>query len=545
MKAILHLALSLFIGLYSDIVVAQNTHLDTSFGVNGKIVTDLGQANSQQIEAVAIQPDGKIVVSNYRRHQDISSWSIVIGEIQLKRYNSNGTLDNTFGIDGEVNIAFGQVSGTLNDQMALVIQPDGKIKCSGFSYSNHINVVVRVNPDGTPDNDFGINGVVTNNALEKSIVAFFPSSDKYVIASTEYDGLAYDLSTRGDFGVKVYNANGTPDTSFGTNGHAKLSIGFTTNTAYPLIPNFNSADYVTCVRVQPDGKILVGGNTDANVTYSSPGGGSWNADNFVLVRFNSDGTLDTTFGFNGIAMTDFNSNDVPTSVMLTNENKILMVGSNPNTCLLAKYNSDGTPDATFGTSGKVWGPVGGETLKTIIELADGKLLAGGRTYYSNTQPIYYLLRRFEANGTIDTSFGVNGKIEDMFGPVSSGIICLAAKEDTVIVAGFKYSPYLYPALAKYVSGALAVTDFNSDKTFQAYPNPVTDNVNIFFNLLESGKLVFELFDASGRKIASLFNGQFISGQQSQKLELPQTLTKGIYFIAISNERVSTTVKIVK
>jgi uncharacterized delta-60 repeat protein len=211
-------------------------------------------------------------------------------------------------------------------------------------------------------------------------------------------------------------AKGILDDSFGNGrGYVTQSISFD--------------DYGQSLVIQPDGKILLGGYCF--------NGSSWD---FCIARFNSDGTLDTTFGTSGKVIQPIGSlADYGQSLAIQPDGKILLGGycnngSNLDFCI-ARFNSDGTLDTTFGTSGKVIQPIGSlaDYGQSLAIQPDGKILLGG--FCSNGRNDDFCIARFNSNGTLDTSFGSSGKVIQPIGSSDDSGRSLAIQPDGKILLG--------------------------------------------------------------------------------------------------------------
>jgi uncharacterized delta-60 repeat protein len=241
---------------------------------------------------------------------------------------------------------------------------------------------------GSLDPNFGTGGKVTTDVFETDYgTKVFVLPDGKILAvgqSTSYNQIThfyanYTLLAR-------YNSDGTLDASFGTNGKV--------HDANPIA--------VSDVLLQPDGKIVVVGTNNPSWFQSS-------GDDFAVMRFNADGSRDTGFGSGGLAVTNFGGSiDLARAAVLTSDGKILVTGvtfgtsSTAGTIDLARYNSDGTPDNTFGTGGirsYFYGPVNSSPHVTnLAVLPDGKFIVLTHT----------VAARFSPDGTFDTSFGSLG-----------------------------------------------------------------------------------------------------------------------------------------
>jgi uncharacterized delta-60 repeat protein len=350
--------------------------LDPTFGNNGgKLIADFGGGESG--EGLVIQPDGKIIVTGFTA----SAGETPANTIVVLRYNPDGTLDTTFGGDGGI----GTNLDTVTDEVAhaAVVQSDGKIVVAGHSNGNFN--VIRYNPDGTLDSTFGTGGIVTTDlgtSVDSAESITLQADGKILLGG--FSGNAYALAR--------YNTNGTLDTTFNTSG------------AIITPPATGNADGQS-VKVQADGKILMGGSVNGD---------------FGLVRYNANGTQDTTFGTGGTVATDISGgSDVGESVTIQSDGKILLSGyrnigtgetATGQDFVVVRYNTDGTLDNTFGTAGKLISDFGGfDNTESIALQADGKFIIGGAIDAD------FGLARYNANGTLDPTFGNGGKfVTDFF-----------------------------------------------------------------------------------------------------------------------------------
>jgi uncharacterized delta-60 repeat protein len=222
----------------------------------------------------------------------------------------------------------------------------------------------------------------------------------------------------GSSGNTFTPAIGVLDTSFNSpNGSIIQNIG-------------SSSDFGQSLAIQPDGKILLGGSCYNGSNY-----------NFCIARFNSDGTLDTTFGSSGKVIQPIGSSyDNGYSLAIQPDGKILLGGfcynGNNNDFCIARFETNGTLDTTFGSSGIVIQPIGSSSdygLSLAIQ-PDGKILLGGFCYNGSDND--FCIARFNSNGTLDTSFGTGGKvIQSIIGSVVNFGYSLAIQPDGKILLG--------------------------------------------------------------------------------------------------------------
>lgn len=320
--------------------------LDTTLGNSGSVTISL--AGNSTAEGVAIQSDGKIVVVG---SHDITQSLIVA------RYNDDGSLDTSFGSGGLVSSSLGgQVTGA-ND---VVIQADGKLIVVGDTRTRigSALTLVRFNSDGSFDNTFDGDGIFV--APESSTAS--PFSGNAVALQSDGKIVAAGAAVTGagviDFVILRCNSDGSVDTTFGTDG-----IVVTDTDA-----RFDAAEDVA---IEPDGKIVAVGTTGDN--FSSV---------FTIARYNSGGSLDTSFDGDGVVTAPLaeSVSEEAHGVALQTDGKIVVAGERDfgsgSIIEVRRYNGDGSPDTTFG-GGTVTTAVGiSEALAVAIQ-ADGKIVAAG------------------------------------------------------------------------------------------------------------------------------------------------------------------------
>jgi uncharacterized delta-60 repeat protein len=369
--------------------MAQAGSLDPTFGNNGIVTTANTGAN-----AAALQSDSKIVVagsiSNAQNFQQPG----------LLRYNTNGTLDSSFGNGGKVMIG-GNNAGPV---FAVAIQTDGKILAA--APANLRLTVFRFNTDGRADTTFGSNGAVAIQAA-----GFFFSSASGGIA-LQPDGRI--LVATGRIVARLLS-NGQLDSTFGSNGAAPTVGGHS-------------------VAVLANGNILIG---NGNVTS----------------LYAPNGSLITTFGVNGqTAGFPFDGEGGFVVTNIRGVSKIITAGSlvtSPNLMfdhtvtgfLLVRYNADGTIDNSFGTHGGVATPFPGNILAQAFAVAlqtNGDIVAAGQTALTDVNatpgPSDFGLARYSPNGAIDTTFGNNGFVSTAFGTSEAFANTVLIQNDGKIVA---------------------------------------------------------------------------------------------------------------
>jgi uncharacterized delta-60 repeat protein len=381
------------------------TGLDPTFGSGGRVTTFFGGdgLNGDEGYSIVVQTNGKLVVAGITTNLDDTR------DFGLARYNSNGTLDATFGTGGKVKTTFGDFDGVR----ALALQSDGKIVAAGYTLVNFLPnfALARYNSNGTLDATFGVGGkLITQLGGPAQAFSVAVQSDGKIVAA----GFAHLVNGDFDFALARYNTNGTLDTTFGTGGKKTTAFGA------PSVAQGNA------VAIQKDGKIVLAGLTIVN-----------NIANFAVARYNTNGALDSTFGSGGKTVTDFGADDRAFSVALQADGKIVAEGMTGNDFALARYNTNGTLDTTFGTSGKVITDFAGSNdigLGVAVR-SDGKLVAVGRTFASGRTA--FAVARYNGNGTLDTTFGTGGKATTSFvGSLGDQAFSVAIQPDgKAVVAG--------------------------------------------------------------------------------------------------------------
>ena len=447
----------------SFIIARLNTNgtPDSSFGNNG--VKSILFKDPAYARSVALQTDGKIVVAGYTI--DINSYVY----FAVARYNTNGSVDNSFNGNGqtitdfEFKIPPQSIDGDtieLHNAYAytVAIQPNNKIVLGGYANTpaGYDFAIARYNTNGKPDSSFGTNGKQTTDFGSTNDIGYslaIQPDAKIILAGYS------STNTTNHFCVARYDSLGQPDNSFNGNGKQTTDVG-----SDELIGN--------SAGLQSNGKILVAG-------YTQNGG----LNDFAVVRFNINGTIDNTFNGTGTVTTDFNNtDDYAGSIAIQSDDKILVAGYSfinypPNITAqhlaVARYNSDGSLDNSFANGGKLSGDSAQKYTRfnaTAIQ-ADGKVLAAGYAWNGNNYD--FAVIRYTVNGIPDTSFGNNGILLTDFGSDDEAGSIALQPDGKIIVGGFTGNVNHQFAVARYtVNGSLDNT-FNGNG-LQAFPMGYAD-----------------------------------------------------------------------
>lgn len=501
--------------------------LDTSFDIESVFIRYLSDPTigwSTYFFSVSFQPDGKIILTGIFQTNYFSGANI-------KRLNTNGTFDNSFNTKA--------LTGANWPVNSIAIQNDGKIIVGGAfeEYNSYQSPgIVRLNIDGTIDYSFLSNftfGSSTQQNSSNTVIkdVAIQSDDKIIVVGTLYESLTSNNIT----GCKRLEVDGTFDSSF------VIPLG------YNLLKK---------IRVQTDGKVLVNGPFTKNIA-----------------RFNTDGTLDTTFnvgtGFSGLTS---NGNDIK----IQNDGKILVGGTFTSyngitRSGIARINSNGVYDTTFTGTGAAG------TVNAIAIQNDGKILIGGNfgTYNgTSTNGI----TRINSDGTIDNSFATassysvqsiciqpdgkiiisasnriirlnsDGSVDATFisglgadGSYASNssykvtaINSIVLQSDGKLLFGGNFTSYNAIGKNRIVrlnaANALAINENNIKNTFTIYPNPAKDNFTIDFGNEIVANYTLKVSNMLGQEVYSTV----INKQQF-------TVTKtwqgtGMYFVKLYDEQ---------
>lgn len=409
---------------------SQPGSLDKTFGTNGIVITDFNHDNDKG-QKLAIQKDGKILLAGF------SVDSLNRANIFVCRYLSSGVLDNSFGKNGKCLLS--NVSVVIS---AIALQKSQKIVLGGY-IGNRL-FLCRLNTNGTLDSSFGLNGIVRYDSLSYYILFNIKiQNDDKIITVGMGDGSKYDVSNV--FRLYRFNANGSIDTAFGDKGNVSSHFGDGNDAANDLV-------------IQKNGKIVVGGFTNFYGDHSPP---------VTVARYNVDGSLDSSFGINGIDTTFIHSPyDIGVTLALQNDQKIIASAFSSNGVNDSyghiRYKENGMLDSSFGANGIVITKVSTSNNSSYyydvpnsvyVDDNDGKIYQAGTA--TNGTNIDFGLLKYNPNGTLDSSFGNDGKVI------------------TSILNGDDYGESVLLQDSKIIVGGYAKNTSDNDFTLVRYNNENT------------------------------------------------------------------------
>lgn len=379
--------------------------LDLSFDVDGIVTIPIGADSIAK--DVAVQADDKIVVAGYAYNG--SNYDIAIA-----RLNSNGQMDETFGVSGVVQTPI----GTGNDYgEALAVQSNGKIIVAGWARtsSNDDFVILRYNTNGSLDASFGAGGkvytAVGSGSIDRARGVELQDDGKIVVAG----------NSGNDFAVVRYLINGDLDSTFSADGKVITDVAGGVDTANSLA-------------LQDDGKIVVVG--------TARNGGN---DDIAVVRYHPNGSLDSSFNLSGKLLTDIGTviggNDTAEGIGIQPDGKLVVIGSSFNGAkddlTIVRYLESGMLDSSFNGSGKATASLssGDDIGFDILIQDDGRIVTTGTSRSNNSSSNFATLRYLE-NGALDASFGGTGKVITSSGDLSDAAYACALQYDgRILVAG--------------------------------------------------------------------------------------------------------------
>lgn len=374
--------------------------LDKSFGNDGLVLA--GTNAEDENNFLLVQSDDKILTGG--NSYDYSTPNNF--RYSCFRFNKNGTPDYLFGTQGFI-LDF--IPGSYFNYVALHQQQDGKLLTASLSNDgiNGHSYITRFNSNGSPDESFAQNGK-KEIPYENLSVRAFQSDGKFVEAG-------YSPENDGNYYLKRYNQDATLDQTFGVGGK--------------VVSDFGGSETLQVIAFQSDGKIIAGGLTNSNV------GSDW-----IIVRYNVNGTVDASFGTQGIVRLDYSASDFIQAIAVSPDAKIVIAGKVMNADntnadgLIVRLNTNGTFDQSFGTGGiHIIDLSNSDNVGTLAVQQDLKPIFTFWTSPGNGFQTVCYLTRLKANGTTDSSFGINGKIQCDYEKIT------LQADQKILVSGYKFN----------------------------------------------------------------------------------------------------------
>lgn len=494
-------SLTLFGALLCVGSFAQPGSLDTGFGNGGTLTTDFG-IPSAEATAIAQLPDGRLLVAGYTN-------AGANYDPALAMYLPNGDLDPSFGEGGLVSVSL-DVAAAIH---TLAVRPDGRILIAGSAAGSEDGnaIVLQFLPDGTLDPDLGSMGYVTHSipggVVSPRAMVLRPDGG-LVLTGNHFVGTVSHLM------FIALHADGTPDETFGTDGHATFLPTANNNVANAMV-------------IQPDGRLVLCG--------SASGSGSSGNAALLMARILPDGSPDESFGDAGFVIRDvqYPSFAAANALVLEPDGRITSTGSVGGSfapdAFLMRLLADGTPDPSLDDDGFISQELGAyDFMFGMVRQPDGRYVIGG--WGGSTSS--FCLARLNADGSLDTSFTDGdpnnaGPVVTPFGTSISIANALVLQTDGKVVACGRGDNTF--ALARYNTGVVSsVSTHTAFKALPCWPTLVCDQEQVNVDLRDlHGKWNYRVLDMRARV---LINDSWSAGGIN-KLDVSQ-LDAGSYLLEL-------------
>ncbi|MBL9146725.1 MAG: choice-of-anchor D domain-containing protein [Verrucomicrobiaceae bacterium] len=431
---------------------------DFTFDSDG-IATTAFDVDHESAQGLAVQSDGKIVAAGYAKVGGTYRFA-------LARYQPNGSLDTSFGTNGKVTTPF---PGANAYGRSVAFQSDGKIVVAGYRTTtaddNSDFAVARYTTSGVLDTSFGSGGWFT---------AAFSINNEY----------AYDVAVQNDdkivlVGRAVIYGEGVPRIALARCTSNGIIDGTFDGDGLVITPVGSLDDAAQSIAIQPDGRIVIAGYSKSGVQYD-----------FALVRYTTAGTPDASFDADGILTTTISgsSDDYANDVVFQPDGRIVVAGSTfsggQGDSVVVRYQANGALDTTFNGTGKAvipLAPTHDEAYGLAVQ-RDGRIVVGG---YANSSPRNFAVMRLTGAGALDTTFNGTGKVTTPVGSGNAVAHALALQTNGgIVLAGYSSNGTNDDfALVRYLGGpylpsatTLAATNvllFSATLNGSANPNGLT------------------------------------------------------------------------
>lgn len=510
---------------------AQPGTLDSIYGTNGTVITYLegNENNWSEVWCSALDMQGRLVVGGQNRALPNNSRHAFFA-----RYNTDGSLDSTFGdvgyvIDTTKDVSiFGMTVTSDNKVLAC-----GYVKTTTAEYSRDY-IILRYNENGTIDDAFGEDGkvMVDFGGLHRNEAKDInEQSDGKILVNGNFS--QDDDSSK--IGICRLLPNGVLDSTYGTNGLVSQDIN-------SVSPSCNIS------KIDADGKLVVAGRRGVDTAQG------------VISRYNTDGSLDSTFGIAGLAFNNIPHLDYGFySVAIAGDGSIYTCGTSEVPIslewdfVIAKFTSSGMVDSSFANDGFLhleFTNVEMDEAHDLVVQQDGKLLVTGQAEnIANNNTWEFATIRLNQNGSIDSTFGENGLslIPVGSGDAFSNTIELLS-DGKVLLAGSTYinSSVAIAAARILTSENVGIVDLESNKIeVLLYPNPIVDKASLNYELLKPANITIELLSLNGKSIRKIQDDTIInSGKHKIEVNLSSS-PPGIYLLKLTADGAIKTIKLIK
>lgn len=368
----------------------------------------------------------------------MKSYFLLVLLISVKGLAQAGSFDTNFDTDGKNTNCVSQYFAAL----ASHFQSNGKIVTFGLNENYCSTILNRFNGDGSLDTSFGTNGFVRNSICSVfTNGGYYPQDmiiqpdDKIIIM-----GLQQNNTYPNAYWVARLLPDGALDPSFSEDGYLDLSFG-------------TMQDRGTCVALQADGKILVGGTSGSTAQY------------FTVARMLNNGSLDPDFGINGVVQTPFSGTEsFANCIAVQQDGKIILGGYTINTPFakdfaMTRYFANGNLDTSFGVNGKVVTTVNtsfSDYIDKIVFDSQGRIIASGCSSFEVNYKL--AMARYTSTGLLDTSFGNNGIVVSSY-PSRFSDVALQVDGKIILAGGFDADVF---TVLRYLNNGVIDTSFGTN-----------------------------------------------------------------------------------
>jgi len=450
----------------------------------------------------------------------------------IEKTDENGMPDPTFGDNGRLNI----ITPFLFDLRKIYIQPDGKILVAGNAtdiYEGQNLCVMRFNANGSPDLSFGVQGKrmwdVIGNISNELLTIGMQSDGKIIVL-----GAGMNFITSGMYMMRLLS-DGTLDNGFGNGG--KVSIDF----------DINSDEYTAHAQrmvIQPDDKVIVVGTKEEMGNHY-----------VAMRRFYANGEVDPGFNAGAIVLSNINGKDFANLVALQSDGKILVSaqtnppGNRPIIALM-RYLPGGLPDNTFGAGGKILISSSWETeqFATALQISSEHIIVGATIFIPSIASTVMAAFRLKMNGMADSSFGINGisLVPLTGGFQESAMACLLLNSGQIILCGKQQNQENEKLLLVKLKSSLSthINPFILNKSnISIYPNPVMNETTLKFENMQAGLYQIRITNMEGKQI-NIYHLRINSNSQQLKL-IANQWPDGILIAEIEQHNFRRAIKVLK
>lgn len=377
--------------------------LDPSYGTGGISMAPVTAGNDFP-STLMLQRDGKAVVVG--TVPGVTGDLTTSSSFAVTRFNTDGSLDGTFGNGGTSIISV----STFSNAFGMAIQGDGRIIVVGeASPGGRIDfALARLNVDGSLDGSFGNGGLastIVGQGNSRAASVAMQANGQIVVGGTAFNG------TRNDFAMARYNANGLLDTNFGNGGALMTGIGGVSN-------------FGIVVRMQIDQRIMLAGNTSNDGTTFST----------AVLRYLPNGSLDTSWNGTGVAVATLGSSTTTSFMSVQADNRVVVASTafvaGVNNFAVLRYLSNGTLDTSFGGGRGFVTTAFGASPATAFGMAilpNAQIVVAGEVVTNGLEQFGVV--RYNVNGSLDVSFGTGGRVIGSAGTGNSGATGIRVQSD--------------------------------------------------------------------------------------------------------------------